>query len=251
MAETGSRAMVRALITGASGGIGQATARRLAGPEHELALHYHRHEAKARALAEELRVGPESPLLLRADLGRSEEVDAMAKELGGRWRALDVLVHNAGSYPRVHFDELSDEELESCVRINLIGPARLTHRLLPLLRAAPSARIVFVSSVLAFTGSRHGAPYAAAKAGIVGFARSLARELGPRITVNVVAPGAIDTAILADDTPEIRREREKAIPLGRVGRPEEIAESIAFLLSPAASYINGAVLHANGGAFIG
>jgi 3-oxoacyl-[acyl-carrier protein] reductase len=101
--------------------------------------------------------------------------------------------------------------------------------------------------MLAFQGSQYGAHYAAAKAGLLGLARSLARELAPRHTVNVVAPGSIDTAILAGDSPERRRERERSIPLGRLGRPSEVAQAIAFLASPAASYVTGATLHVNGG----
>lgn len=242
---------MRILITGASRGIGRATARALAGADRELALHYRSHrEELERTVREVERIGPR-PIVLAGDLGRPSEVDAMARDLAARWDRLDAVVHNAGSYPRARFEELSDEEFESCVRTNLLGPARLTRQLLPLLRAAPAGRIVFLSSVLAFTGSRHGAHYAAAKAGIVGLARSLAIELGPRITVNVVAPGPIDTDILAGDSPAARRERESRIPLGRVGQPEEVAGTIAYLLSPSAAYVTGAVLHANGGAFIG
>ena len=137
---------------------------------------------------------------------------------------------------------------DSCPRC---GRLEMTRRLLPQLRRARSGRLVFVSSVLAFTGSTHGAHYAAAKAGIIGLARSLARELAPTITVNVVAPGAIDTAILAADTPAQRAERSTRIPLGRVGTPEEVADAISYLISPRASYITGTVLHVNGGAFLG
>ncbi len=241
---------VRALITGASRGIGHATARRLAGPDVELALHYFRHEADARALADDLATRGPPPVLLRGDLGRPSEVDRIARELTARWDRLDALILNAGSYPRQRFEELDDEAFASCLRVNLSGPARLAHELLPLLKRSDAGRIVFLSSVLAFTGSRHGAHYAAAKAGVIGLARSLALELSPSITVNVVAPGSIDTDILAADTPEVRRDRERKIPLGRIGRPEEVAETIAFLVSPAASYVTGAVLHANGGLFL-
>jgi 3-oxoacyl-[acyl-carrier protein] reductase len=242
---------VRALITGASRGIGRATARKLAGPGVELALHYHDHGSELRALADELTARGARCQVVRGDLGIGGEVDAIAEEVARGGEALDVLIHNAGRYPRAAFDELSAEEFETCVRENLLGPARLTRGLLPLLRKATSARIVFVSSVLAFTGSGHGAHYAAAKAGVVGLARSLARELAPSIAVNVVAPGPIDTAILAGDTPEQRRAREAELPLRRVGRPEEVADVIAFLASPSASYITGTVVHANGGAYLG
>ena len=242
---------MRALITGASRGIGRATAERLAGPEVALAVHYFRHDQEARELAEALAGKGPPPLVLRADLGHAPDLDDLVRGLLERWDSLDVLVHNAGGYPRAKFEELTDEEFEACLRSNLVGPAHLTRRLLPALRKSGHGRIVFVSSVLAFMGSRHGAHYAAAKAGLVGLARSLAQELAPSITVNVVAPGAIDTAILAGDTPEVRRDREAKIPLGRVGSAAEVADAIAFLASPQASYITGAVLHVNGGWFSG
>jgi 3-oxoacyl-[acyl-carrier protein] reductase len=242
---------MRVLVTGASQGIGAATARRLAGPDRELALHFRTHGKEAERLAEALRSTGTTAFAVGADLADDASVDGLAAELRERWRSLDGLVLNAGSYPRVAFDEMADGEFERCLRVNLSGPARLVRRLLPLLRASPSASVVFVSSVLAFAGSSHGAHYAAAKAGQIGLARSLARELAPRIRVNVVAPGAIDTAILAGDTPAVRREREGRIPLGRVGRAEEVAEAIAFLLLPSGSYTTGAVLHANGGVYLG
>jgi len=238
------------LITGASQGIGAAVARRMAGPGRELLLHGHSHIAEAERLAAELRTTGARCTVLAADLADPAAVDRLAVEVAEHAPHLQVLVHNAGSYPRVRFDAMTVEELTSCLQVNLLAPARLTLRLRPLLASAPSGRIIFVSSVLAFLGSSHGAHYAAAKSGIVGLARSLALELAPRITVNVVAPGAIDTAILAGDSPELRTARESRIPLGRVGTPEEVAEAIAYLASPAASYITGTTLHVNGGTFL-
>jgi 3-oxoacyl-[acyl-carrier protein] reductase len=127
----------------------------------------------------------------------------------------------------------------------------LVERLLPAMRKAPAPSVVFVTSVLAFTGTGHGAPYATAKAALLGLGRSLARELAPDIRVNLVAPGAIDTAILAGDTSQARAERLRAIPLGRLGRSDEVGEAIAFLLSARASYISGATLHVNGAWYTG
>lgn len=242
---------MRILITGASRGIGAATARGLSGPGTDLLLHAHTHLSEARELAAELAAAGTRSTVLAADLAREDEVDRLAAEVASGGPMLDAVVHNAGTYPRVSFESMSDAEFTECLAANLLGPARLTRRLLPLLRRASRGRIVFVSSVLAFTGSAHGAHYAAAKAGIVGLARSLARELAPSITVNVVAPGAIDTAILGGDTPAQRAERSARIPLGRVGTPEEVAAGIVYLLSPGASYITGTVLHVNGGAFLG
>ena len=238
---------MRALVTGGSGGIGQATVRALARDGADVAVHFHRNRSSAETAAAAVRAVGRDAFVVGADLGRPEEVRLLAAGLRSRWDSLDILVHNAGVYPRRAFDDVTDQEWADTLSTNLLGPALLTRELLPLLRRAPSPSIVLVTSVLAFTGSQHGAPYAAAKAGLVGLARSLARELAPTIRVNLVAPGSIDTAILAVDTPERRADRSKAIPLGRVGTPDEVAEAIAFLASPRSSYATGTTLHVNGG----
>lgn len=239
---------MRALLTGASGGIGQAAARRLAHDGFDLLLHYHRNRTGAENAAAAVRAQGRAATLVDADLSTFAGADRVAEASGKEGAPLDAIVHNAGTYPRVPFAQLGPEDWATAVALHLTVPARLTQALLPSLREAPGGRIVFVSSVLAFTGSRWGAHYAAAKAAQLGLSRSLARELAPKITVNVVAPGSIDTAIISGDSPETRAERGRTIPLGRVGRPEEVADAIGFLLSPAASYLTGTTIHVNGGA---
>ncbi len=238
---------MRALVTGASSGIGRETARLLGRRGDEVAVHFHRHPTGAESLLPELRTRGRDAFAVGGDLSDREEVLALAAAVAGRWPELDILVHNAGGYPRRSFRELTDDDFEACFRTHVFGAATLTRALLPLLERSSGGRIVFVSSVLAFTGSRHGAHYAAAKAALLGLSRSLARELAPRITVNVVAPGSVDTAILAGDSPTVRQERERGIPVGRIGTATEVGEAIAFLTSPGASYITGTTLHVNGG----
>jgi len=238
---------VRALVTGASRGIGRAVALRLGREAAEVAVHYRSHAEEARAVVEEVTHLGGSAFSVRADLARPDDVGRLADDLAARWDRLDALVHNAGEYPRVAFRDLTPAEFAACFQVHVFAAAELTRRLLPLLEAARPGRVVFVSSVLAFSGSRHGAHYAAAKAAVVGLARSLARELAPAVTVNAVAPGSIDTAILAGDTPALRAERERVIPLRRIGTPEEVAEVVAFLNSPRSSYMTGTTLHVNGG----
>lgn len=238
---------MRALVTGAATGIGRATARRLAQDGYEIGVHYRSHRAEAEALVEEIRGTGGTAFAVRADLTSRAEVLRLARTVLDRWETLDVLVHNAGSYPRAMAPELDPDAFEAPFRLHVFAPAELTRRLRPALERANPGRVVFVSSILAFTGSRHGAHYASAKSAQLGLARSLATELAPRIRVNLVAPGAIDTAIIADQTPEERKRREATVPLGRVGRPEEVADAIAFLVSDRSSYLTGTTIHVNGG----
>jgi 3-oxoacyl-[acyl-carrier protein] reductase len=242
---------VRALVTGASQGIGRATAFRLAQDGSDVAVHFLSHEGDAQAVVDQIRSSGRDAFPLRADLRDLSSIGTLAHALGAHWDSLDILVHNGGSYPRQSFPETTDTDFEEQLRIHAVGPAALTRQLLPFLRRSQSGRVIFVSSVLAFEGSRHGAPYATAKAAQLGLARSLARELSPWITVNVVAPGSIDTAVLAGDSPEQRDERGRQIPLGRLGSPEEVAAAIAFLASPEARYITGATVPVNGGLRVG
>lgn len=242
---------MRAVVTGGSQGIGAATALRLARDGADVAVQYLAHEAAARDLVARMRDAGRDAFAIAGDLGNPASVAEMVRGITSRWDVLDVLVHNAGRYPRQLFAETSDADFKDQFQVHAVGPAALTRALLPLLRKSGSGRIIFVSSVLAFDGSSHGAPYATAKAAQLGLARSLARELAPGITVNVVAPGSIDTAVLAGDTPDRRAYRERRIPVGRLGTPEEVAAAIAFLASPEARYITGATVPVNGGLRVG
>jgi 3-oxoacyl-[acyl-carrier protein] reductase len=242
---------VRALVTGASQGIGRATALRLAQDGIDVAVHYLTHETEARSVVDRIRELGRDAFQVRADLRDLSSVSPLADSIKSHWDTLDILVHNGGSYPRQSFVDTTDAGFEEQLRVHAVWPAALTRALLPLLRHSPSGRVIFVSSVLAFEGSRHGTPYATAKAAQLGLARSLARELAPWITVNIVAPGSIDTAVLAGDSPEQRDERGRQIPLGRLGSADEVAAAIAFLASPDARYITGATIPMNGGLRIG
>jgi NAD(P)-dependent dehydrogenase (short-subunit alcohol dehydrogenase family) len=238
---------VRAFVTGSSRGIGRATARLLASRGFDVALHGREHLSDARSLARELEARGREAFVVEGDLADPEGPTRLAQAVRERWAELDVVVHSAGAYPRIPFERLTRADWVDCIQLNLIAPAMLTQALLPELQRAVAGRIVFVASVLASNGSGHGAPYAAAKAGVLGLTKSLARELAPKITVNAVAPGPIDTDILAGDTPDQRAVRAATVPLGRIGRPEEVAEAIAFLASAEASFLTGSTLHVNGG----
>jgi 3-oxoacyl-[acyl-carrier protein] reductase len=236
------------VVTGASRGIGKATAVRLAADGMDVAVNYVRDEAGARHAAKEIEALGRKALVVQADVARWSDVAAMATTVLKAFGTVDVLVNNAGVYERRSSFDLTPEEWDRQIAVNLSSVFYVTKAFLPSLKEGGWGRLVNLSSQIGFLGTDHGPHYAAAKAGIVALTKSFARELAPYgVTANVVAPGAVDTAILAGDTPEVRREREGRIPLGRVGRPEEIANVVAFLASRDADWITGATFHVNGG----
>ena len=234
------------LVTGASRGIGRAIAIRLAEDGFDVGVHYYSLQEGADEVVDKITSMGRSAVALKADLGFQNQVKDMVNNFITELPNVFGVVNNAGVYERKPFNELTYEDWENTIRTNLTSIYLVTHELLP--HIAENGRIVNISSVLAHRGSDFGAHYAATKAGIIGFSKSLARELGDRnITVNAVAPGAIETRIIEGDTPEKRKQREKLTPLNRVGQPEEIAATVSFLFSKSASYITGETINVNGG----
>lgn len=234
------------LVTGASRGIGRATALKLAYEGYAVGVNFKNNTEKARETVNEIIDSGGEAIELKANVGNEEEVNGMVKTFAGKFGEIYGLVNNAGIYQRKRFHELTLQDWDETITANLTGTFLCTKAALPYI--PERGRIVNLASVLAHIGSSQGTHYAASKAGIIGFSRSLARELALRkITVNVVAPGATDTDIIAHDTPEKRKERGKITPLGRVGKPDEIADAIVFLLSNKADYITGQTVNVNGG----
>jgi 3-oxoacyl-[acyl-carrier protein] reductase len=234
------------LVTGASRGIGRATALKLAYEGYAVGVNFKNNTEKARETVKKIIDSGGEAIELKANVGNEEEVNGMVKTFTGKFREIYGLVNNAGIYQRKRFHELTLQDWDETITTNLTGTFLCTKAALPYI--PERGRIVNLASVLAHIGSSQGAHYAATKAGIIGFSKSLAMELAPRkITVNVVAPGAIDTDIIAHDTPEKRKDREKITPLGRVGQPGEIADAIVFLLSDKTGYITGQTINVNGG----
>jgi 3-oxoacyl-[acyl-carrier protein] reductase len=236
-----------ALVTGAGTGIGAACARALAADGFRVAVHYRSSEAKAREVAEKL----DDALLVKADLAETTELDALIADLRERAGRVDVLVNNAGFNVNGLLPAMKIEDYDK-VAAMARGVWYLTKLVLRrfMLRQG-GGRIVNVTSVVGHTGNPGQTPYAMVKAGLDAFTKSLAQELAGRpILVNSVAPGFIDTE-MTEALPEAVREAILArIPLGRMGAPEEVAEVVAFLAKHA-SYVNGTVIHVNGGMYGG
>ena len=238
------------LVTGATGGIGQSVVEAFAGQGDHVAVHYHSHAELAERMVESLREAYPSQrfVAVGGDVADPEAVRRFVEEAAEGLGGLDVLVNNAG----INRDKtLRKAELETwrrVVDIDLYGIVYCAHAALDLLRSP--GRIVNVASIIGALGNFGQTNYSAAKAGIFGFTKALAKELGARgITVNAVAPGFVDTPMTASMPEAARRTWIDRTPLGRFARPEEIAACIVFLASPAASYVNGAILHVNGGAY--
>ena len=228
------------LVTGGNRGIGLATARAFAALGDQVAVTYRSGEPPAGLLG------------VRCDVTDSAQVDAAFGEVEAAQGPVEVLVANAGITRDTLLLRMTDEDFEAVVDANLVGAFRVTRRAAKGMLRLKRGRIVFVSSVVGLTGSAGQANYAASKAGLVGLARSVARELGSRsITANVVAPGFVDTDMTAALDDERRAEIVAQVPLARYATPDEVAGVITFLAGEAAGYITGAVVPVDGGLGMG
>ncbi|XOB97670.1 3-oxoacyl-[acyl-carrier-protein] reductase [Deinococcota bacterium DY0809b] len=243
--------MKHALVTGSSRGIGRAIALELARRGFALAVHYARGEAAAREVAAEAeRLGAPKVAVLGADLSRKEAAAELVArthtELGG----LDVLVNNAGITRDGLLIRMKDDDWDAVLETNLSAVFRLTREAVKRMMKARWGRIVNVASVVGLMGNPGQANYVAAKAGLIGFTKTIAKEYGGRgITANAVAPGFIKSDMTARLPEKVQQEYLSAIPAGRFGRPEEVAGLVAFLASDAAAYINGQTIAIDGGLY--
>lgn len=237
-----------ALLTGGGRGIGAATAKRLAADGYDVLLTYNTSSKPAEMVVDEIRERGDDALAVKVDCSNTGEVGLLGIH---PWmaRGVDVLVLNHGAYERVPAQELTIESLRRTMAVNFEGAVAVWKAVHPHL--TQTARIVVVGSQLGTRGSPHGADYSASKAALSIWARSLAQAVGPEgKRVNVLAPGYVDTDILAGDSREKRSQREQEVPLKRVGSSEDMAGTIAFLVGPDSAYITGAVIHVNGGLYL-
>ena len=240
-----------ALVTGGSRGIGRAIALRLAADGAEVVLNYLENDAAADEAVQLVRAAHGVASSARFDIADAEGARAGVQSIVDRAGRLDILVNNAGTTADAFVLRLKEEEWERALRVNLTGAFHCTKVALRAMIRGRYGRIVNLTSVVADMGNAGQAAYAAAKAGLVGLTKSLAREVASRgVTVNAVAPGFVETDMTAALSEEQRAFYTNFIPAGRVARPEEVAAAVAFLASPAAGYITGHVLHVNGGLYM-
>ncbi|PPE69106.1 3-oxoacyl-ACP reductase FabG [Caldimonas thermodepolymerans] len=236
-----------AVITGAANGIGLATARKFADEGAILVLCDVQQEALDRALAGLLPRSPQSSAH-RVDVTKRAEVDAMVQAVLARHGRIDVLVNNAGITRDARLQKMTEEQFDQVIDVNLKGVFHCTQAVVGPMLERGSGVILNASSVVGLYGNFGQTNYAATKAGVIGFTRTWARELGPKgIRVNAVCPGFIATDILSTIPEKVLERMRESCWLHRLGQPEEIANIYAFLASDEASYVNGVALEASGG----
>ncbi|MCP6719572.1 MAG: 3-oxoacyl-[acyl-carrier-protein] reductase [Patescibacteria group bacterium] len=236
------------LITGSSQGIGRAIALKLASEKAKVALNDIRsQEENLRKLKEEVRsLGTEVEYFF-ADVSNLDEIEKMVEKVKEKFGRLDVLVNNAGIAQDKTLAKMTKNEWQKVIDVNLTGVFNCTKASLPQI-IQNQGKIINMSSVVGQKGNFGQTNYAAAKAGIIGFTKSLAKEVGRfGVTVNAIVPGFIETRLTKDLSPEIKLTVKKLTALGRLGQPEEVANLVAFLASEQAKFITGAVINIDGG----
>jgi 3-oxoacyl-[acyl-carrier protein] reductase len=241
-----------ALITGASTGIGASTAIKLGNCGVKVAINYNKSAKEAEDVARKVKSSSGKALVIQADVRHASQVSEMVKKTVQEFGKIDILVNNAGGIPkRAPVAEMDDDLWDLTMDLNLRSVFYCSKEVIPIMAKARYGRIINVSSVAAFTGGgRQATVYAAAKAGVHGFTKGLAKELAPfGITVNAVAPGVIDTPFHQKAETGSYDQFMQGIPLKRVGTADEVASLIAYLASDDSSYTTGSVLNVNGGQY--
>ena len=239
-----------ALVTGASRGIGAATALKLAQQGCDVAVNYLSQVERAREVVKQIESLGREALAIQADVSDHGQVQRMIDQSATGLGGLHILVNNAGYSSHGTIDRLPLEEWRTMMAVTLDGAFYCTRAAVPYMKRTGWGRIVNVCSLRAMTGSDHGAHYSAAKAGLIGLTKSLALELAPQITVNAISPGYTDTEMNRKALQEKGEQIRVKIPLKRAAQPEEIASVIAFLCSEEASYITGETINVNGGVYM-
>ncbi len=237
-----------AFITGATRGIGKQIALTLAKEGYDIALNYRSENDDVENTAKEIENENVKCFAVKCDISNFEACEEAVKKIIAEFGQIDVLVNNAGITKDMLLMRMKKEDFESVIDVNLVGTFNVTKNVVNHMMKARSGRIINISSVVGISGNAGQANYSASKAGIIGFTKSLAKELGSRnILVNAVAPGFIETAMTDVLKDEIKEEIVKSIPLKRIGKTQDVANVVKFLASEDSSYITGQVIHIDGG----
>ena len=237
-----------ALVTGASRGIGRAIAAELAEEGYAVCINYLEHRKEAEALAEDIRSRGSQAIAVQADVSDRAAVEAMARAAEEALGPVNLLVNNAGIAGQIQFQDITDEQWNRYLGVNLGGARNTIQAVLPHMLHEKAGCIVNISSIWGLRGASCEVAYACTKAALIGLTRSLALELAPsQIRVNCVAPGVINTDMVQVLGQETLRQLAEETPLGRLGTPEEVAHAVVFLASDKASFLTGQVLGADGG----
>lgn len=237
-----------ALITGATRGIGKQIAITLAKSGYDIAINYRTENDDLTNTKEEIEKNNVKCLAVKGDVAVFEDCEKFVEEVVKEFGKIDVLVNNAGITRDTLLMRMKKEDFESVINTNLVGTFNVTKNVISHMLKARLGRIINISSVVGVSGNAGQTNYAASKAGIIGFTKSLAKEVASRnILVNAIAPGFIETGMTDVLKDEIKQDIEKNIPLKRIGTPEDVANVVKFLASEDSSYITGQVINVDGG----
>ncbi len=237
-----------AIVTGGGRGLGRAIASRLAAEGADLVISYRSNDSAAEETAEGVREAGVGCELFKGDVSSPEDVEALFKGASDAFGRVDILINNAGITRDNLMMRMKEEEFDEVLRTNLKGTYLCTRAALRPMVRSRWGRIVNVSSVVGLVGNAGQANYAASKAGIIGFTKSVAREVAQRgITVNAVAPGYVETELTGRLPEKVKEQIRAQVPAGRFGEPEEVAEVVAFLVGETAGYVTGQTIAVDGG----
>ncbi len=237
-----------ALVTGASRGIGAVVACRLAEAGARVGVNFHASSELAKVVVDKINKAGGEAFLVGGDVSQEDKAEAVIKQLVEHFGSIDILVNNAGINKDKLLIRMKPEDFDSVINVNLRGAFLCTRYAMTHMIRQRSGRVINMSSVVGISGNPGQANYAAAKAGLIGLTKAVAREVASRnVTVNALAPGYITTAMVDELTEETQEKILARIPMGRFGTPEDVAEAVIFLCSDGASYITGQVLTIDGG----
>lgn len=239
------------LVTGGSRGIGRAIALDLAAGGADVAFTYQSNEPQALEVVQTIQWLGRRALAVRADVANMALATSTVQQVLADWGRLDILVNNAGIHRNVPIWDISEADWDSVVAVNLKGAFNYIRAVAPHFRQQRAGKIISIASIHALRGRAQGPNYSAAKAGIIGLSKSVARDLGPYgVNVNVVAPGIVETEMVLGLPQEVRADFLSQIVLGRIGQPEDVAHVVTFLASDMARHVHGEVIKVDGGQYI-